>query len=234
MGLEYLIQLIVYYATERNLRLSTIRVIKFLYLTDLYFARYNQGKTLTGWPWKFWKFGPWCVQSWQAVQDAVDRGLIEAKTYPSEFDEEDYYLFEVKLDKEPDLEASLPIYVISPLKLAIKKWGDDTHALLDHVYFETEPMDRVGRGELLDFSKAFPPEKPKQIVMNKLPSEKIQQGKELLTKMKDKFAQGRKISLELSTSQIIDESYLEAIEYLDDEDLAPGLTGRAEIKDIET
>jgi hypothetical protein len=48
-----LIQFIVCQATEFEASLTPIRVIKFLYLADLYDARENKGETLTGWPWAF-------------------------------------------------------------------------------------------------------------------------------------------------------------------------------------
>ena len=48
-----LIQFIVCQATEFGASLSPIRVVKFLYLADLYHARENKGETLTGWPWAF-------------------------------------------------------------------------------------------------------------------------------------------------------------------------------------
>lgn len=43
-----LIQFIVCQATEIGVSLSPIRVVKFLYLADLYHARENKGETLTG------------------------------------------------------------------------------------------------------------------------------------------------------------------------------------------
>lgn len=48
-----LIQFVVYQATEFGASLSSIRVVKFLYLADLFHARENKGETLTGWPWAF-------------------------------------------------------------------------------------------------------------------------------------------------------------------------------------
>jgi hypothetical protein len=42
-----LIQYIVCYATEKGVKLSPIRLVKFLYLADLYWARENNGKILT-------------------------------------------------------------------------------------------------------------------------------------------------------------------------------------------
>lgn len=56
-----LIQYITWLATERGEVLSPIRLVKFLYLTDLYHARKNEGDTLTGWPWKFVHYGPFLL-----------------------------------------------------------------------------------------------------------------------------------------------------------------------------
>lgn len=36
----------------------------------------------------------------------------------------------------------------------MKKWAGDTFGLLDHVYFETEPMKSVDPGDSLDFSRS--------------------------------------------------------------------------------
>ena len=70
-----LIQFIVCQATEFGVSLTPIRAIKFLYLADLYHARENDGQTLTGWPWKFVYFGPYCTGSFLALKRAVDDGL---------------------------------------------------------------------------------------------------------------------------------------------------------------
>ena len=47
-----LIQYIIWYASERGMKLSPIRLVKFLYLADLYWARENNGETLNEWPWR--------------------------------------------------------------------------------------------------------------------------------------------------------------------------------------
>jgi hypothetical protein len=80
-----LIQFIVCQATEFGASLSPIRVVKFLYLTDLYHARENNGETLTGWPWKFVYFGPYCSESITALNGAVNDGLIDAKSFESKY-----------------------------------------------------------------------------------------------------------------------------------------------------
>jgi uncharacterized phage-associated protein len=84
-----LIQFIVCQATEFGASLSPIRVVKFLYLADLYHARENNGKTLTEWPWKFVYFGPYCTESFLALKRAVYDGLIEAKPFESKYDDKE-------------------------------------------------------------------------------------------------------------------------------------------------
>jgi hypothetical protein len=81
-----LIQFIVCQATKFGASLTPIRVVKFLYLADLYHARENKGETLTGWPWKFVYFGPYCTESFLALRRAVDDGLMEAKPFESKYD----------------------------------------------------------------------------------------------------------------------------------------------------
>jgi len=108
-----LIQFIVCQATEFGAPLSPIRVVKFLYLTDLYHARENKGETLTGWPWKFVYFGPYCSESITALNEAVNDGLIDAKSFESKYDEKDRFLYSCRLEKEPDVAKDLSLYVWS-------------------------------------------------------------------------------------------------------------------------
>ncbi|MCK1859649.1 hypothetical protein MXE00_14905, partial [Legionella pneumophila] len=40
-------------------QLGPIHIIKYVYLADLYYAKFNTGQTFTGADWSFYKFGPW-------------------------------------------------------------------------------------------------------------------------------------------------------------------------------
>jgi hypothetical protein len=42
---------------------------------------------------------------------------------------------------------------VGQIQAAIKKWADDTFALLDYVYFETEPMAGLSPGKPSIFLK---------------------------------------------------------------------------------
>src|SRR3990170_176382 len=169
-----LIQFIVCQATEFGASLSPIRVVKFLYLADLYYARENKGETLSGWPWKFVYFGPYCSESITALNEAVNNGSIDAKSFESKYDEKDRFLYSCRSENGSDVESQLSIHVWSSLKEAIKKWADDTPGLLDYVYYDTEPMEDAKRGDLLDFSKARLPIKLPKLEMKKISKSKAE------------------------------------------------------------
>ena len=74
-----LVHLIVWHAAETGNALTPLRLVKFLYLADLYYARAHRGETLTGWPWAFVHYGPYCSEAMDTIQEAVRRRLVEAK-----------------------------------------------------------------------------------------------------------------------------------------------------------
>ena len=229
---EELIQAIVWYASKRGEKLTTLRLVKFLYLADLYHARVSNGKTLTNWPWAFVYFGPWCKQVNEAIDYAAKNGLVFAKEYPSKYDDEkDYRLFWVEnMDEEPKVIDALPTYVRSRLQWAIQKWAADSYGLLDYVYFETEPMVETSPGELLDFSKSRIPEARKNVNMKKLAKGKLEEAKKAVARLQEKYKSG--ISARPSQGPT-DSVYQEFVSKLDEEDLETGLEGTAELDDLE-
>ncbi len=229
-----LIQFIVCQTTEFEASLSPIRVVKFLYLADLYHARENKGKTLTGWPWKFVYFGPYCGESITALNEAVNDGLIDAKSFESKYDEKDRFLYSCRSEKEPDIAKDLSLYVWSSLKEAIKKWADDTPGLLDHVYYDTEPMKDVKRGDLLDFSKAHLPIELPKLEMKKISKSKAEKAKQLISALREQYhASSYKLSEE-KVQMVRDGAYRKSLPLVDDEDLEEGLSGVAKIGNVES
>ena len=229
-----LIQFIVCQATEFGASLTPIRVVKFLYLADLYHARENRGETLTGWPWKFVYFGPYCGESIVALNEAVNNGLIDAKSFESKYDERDRFLYTCHLEKEPDTANDLSLYVWSSLKEAIKKWADDTPGLLDHVYYDTEPMEDVKRGDLLDFSKARLPIELPKLEMKKISKSKAEKAKQLISALRKQYqASSYKLSEE-KVQMVRDGAFRKSLPLVDDEDLEEGLSGIAERGNVES
>lgn len=233
INVENLIHLIVWKASGRGEKLTTLRLVKFLYLADLYHARISRGKTLTGWPWAFVYFGPFCEQAKEAIDNAAKTGVVQFEEYPSKYDDEkDYRLFWVEdTDGEPNVIDSIPTYVWSKLQWAIQKWADDSFGLLDYVYFETEPMLEAKRGGALDFTKAQMPEVPKKVQMKKVPKAKIEEAKRAVDRLKEKY----KNAIGSRPPQgPIDTLFLKAVNQLEGEDLSEGLQGTAELGDLES
>lgn len=228
-----LIKYIVWYATQQDTKLTMNRLVKFLYLADLYYARIKNGQTITGFPWRFIYYGPYCSEVWSAIDKATEEGLICKETYESKFgDDKEYNLFWCRDDAAEELGNKIHVGVIGQLQKAIKEFGDDTPQLLDYVYFDTEPMKDAKKGNVLDFSKAGKLESIEKIQLKKLSPEKINQAREKIKKLSDGLNADRKrlLKSEQEARKYKDESYYKFLEFLDGEELEVGLKGTAKIK----
>lgn len=152
--ISLLLGAIAHTALERGNRLTKIRLVKFLYLFDLFWAQ-SQKYTFTNWPWAFVHYGPYCRESTDTIDHAERSGFLSAESYESHFRDEDYRLYgpgnritEAEVDK---VKNGMPVYVWSRLFSSVKKWYDDTYGLLDYVYFHTGPMANVQPRERLSF-----------------------------------------------------------------------------------
>jgi hypothetical protein len=223
---ENLIQYITWYATEQGEVLTPIRLVKFLYLADLFYARKFHGETLTKWPWRFVHYGPFCGEALKAIDIAIKYELIEAISYESKFDDEAHFLYKYHLEKDHPFHEVLPISITAPLENAIKRWGGDTYQLLDYIYFETEPMEEVQFRDLLDFNKARKPQIIESVEIKSLSKDKIKKAKEAIQKLKKSF------SISSAKSNVVvpiyDEIYHSAIEIMDADEIAE-FSGYAEI-----
>jgi hypothetical protein len=226
-----LIRYIVWYATQRGMKLTTTRVVKFVYLADLFYARSTGGKTLTDFPWKFIHYGPYCPDVMAELEFAAKGNLIFEDRRESKFGDKDYFLYTCQDTEAENIESEIPTSVLSPLRESIKLFGEDTQALLDHVYFETEPMSGVRKGDLLDFSKVVQTRIQKLPTIPKLPKEKIKEAKRrvqrLVEQMENDWADLRKDSI--SYPEPMDEVHIRALEIMDGEGVAEGTKGSAEI-----
>lgn len=152
-------------AVQRGGRPTKIRLVKFLYLLDLYSAQAcdrAEKRTFTNWPWAFIHYGPYCRESTDAIDLAVKHGFLAAYSYESSFSDEDYRLYgpggkfnEADVDKVMD---SMPIHVSARLRSAVKRWYDDTYGLLDYVYFRTGPMEHARPNDVLSFANEHMPD----------------------------------------------------------------------------
>jgi hypothetical protein len=125
-----------------------------VYLAELEYYRRTR-RRLTNLDWRFHHFGPY------AFSLAGYLGDPDTDTLPSEFQrvavpelgERD------KVASDHDSEQAVADVV--------RQWGDaDLNALLDYVYFETEPMQSARRGDHLDFSLVLPLHATRRLVIN--------------------------------------------------------------------
>jgi hypothetical protein len=122
------------------------RVVKLIYLADLEWRR-RHGVPLVNVVWRFLHFGPYAYEFVPLLGDPdMEVAEFEGKTARR-------FVFDLS-----DLGAPrVPEDVGGIIGNLVRKWGDaDINRLLDHVYFETEPMENVHRGDILDFSTIRP------------------------------------------------------------------------------
>ncbi len=220
-----LIDYIVWYATTRGEVLTDIRLVKFLYLADLYYARREIGKTLTVWPWAFIYYGPFCGEALDTIEKAVKKGVIEAKPYQSRYDGEQHFVYTSPHQERPKISERLPLDVMGALEEAIRKWGSDTPHLLDYVYFETEPMLNAKPGQLLDFSSAHWPVREEPVEMRRLSRDQILEGKQLLAKLRDRTERGFVNLAQEADQEIRDALYIAFVAHLEDQEPLPEIQG---------
>jgi uncharacterized phage-associated protein len=227
-----LIEFITWYATENEISLTTVRLVKFVYLADVYFARKHEGDTLTHFPWAFVNYGPYCRQVMEEIDKAVSSGLIDRRSFESHYAEgKEYHIYLCRDERVERITDEIPLEVLSPLTTAIMRYGDDTAQLLDHVYFETEPMIDALKGDILNFSKCRPLISSASIAIKKIPKEKIEIARQHIKSLVEKSHHGRmkKDSESREIAKFKDDIYYKALEMMDEEDLRTGLEGSAKI-----
>lgn len=225
-----LIDYIVWYATTRGDVLTPIRLVKFLYLSDLYYARKTGGAIITGWPWAFVHYGPYCSESLKAIDEAIQKGILEAKPFQSRYDGEQHFIYRSPRRERPRASTTWPLDVCAALEEAIRKWAGDTGRLLDYVYFETEPMLSARPRERLDFSTAAWPTKEDPLPMRRLPKEKILEGRRLLQKLREHSEAGLKQLLREGEREVRDAPYRTLLEHLEQDEALPEIEGSATLE----
>jgi len=111
----------------------------------LEWRRLHAGEPLAKLSWRFLHFGPYAVELASILGGSdVEKTEFESGKVCHQFSFEPD---ELEGPQVPDEAGRL----IAGL---VKTWGDaDLNALLDYVYFDTEPMEGAERGQLLDFSR---------------------------------------------------------------------------------
>jgi len=134
-------------------QLGPIHIIKYAYLADLSFARFNNGQSFTGIDWQFYKFGPWSQAVHTRIEPALNAIHANRNQFSSNYeDKEDWVRWDLHDDRLLyEKQRALPPAITMHLKHDIHKFGKDTPSLLDYVY-KTKPMLYASPNEYLDLS----------------------------------------------------------------------------------
>ena len=121
---------------------ARIRLAKLLYLFDVEYWRVH-GRPFTHLRWRFLHYGPYdtalepYLGSDEVTTASGHRAYVARGSYE-----------DVSVD---DILALSDRMILDRI---VQQWGlEDLPVLLDYVYFGTEPMENVARGEVLDFSR---------------------------------------------------------------------------------
>ncbi len=144
----------VFYLLERaensEIPVGKTRLVKLLYLLDVELYRLRQ-HVFTELDWIFYKYGPYSNEVETALSQLdiseVDIPIAGARVFQ-------------KLDIDiGQYEGRLEIETKAVIERLLEDWGTaDLNELLDHVYFETEPMLKAKFKQRLDFSMIKPKE----------------------------------------------------------------------------
>lgn len=148
MNRELVRELTLYVASQlrdMDSPISTIRLVKFLYLIDLEYYRRNY-ETLTGLDWKKYKFGPYAFEL-PSIFKSLDLDLEPEEVLTSSGRGVTF-----KSQGQHPLPGGIDSFGASIVNRTIKlQAGHDTPALLENVY-ATLPVKHGKFGEPLDFT----------------------------------------------------------------------------------
>jgi len=202
--------------------LGPIHLLKYTYLADMDYARFNEGRTYSGIDWKFHHFGPWSLEAFQEIDAALE--IIEAtkNMFPSTFGDKDCVRWNVEFDqyKFADLKSELPLEVKQSLQKNVHRFRNDTTLLLHYVY-ATPPMLNAAPEELMDFRVMVPapPEVREEFTpyLVRLTGKKRKQLKQGMDVLRERFmAEAGKTTIRQdSISGKLDDVYMEGIQWLD-------------------
>ncbi len=129
--------------------LGRIHLLKYVYLADLAHVE-AKGSSFTGIEWRFYKFGPWATEAFEAIEPLVRRIGAEERTVPSRISDDSVrYVVDRDDDELREAERALPVSVSLAVRRAVREHGDDTSSLL-HAVYSTAPMLHARPGERLE------------------------------------------------------------------------------------
>lgn len=199
---------------EREGTANKTKLLKLLYLADIEYYRAT-GRTMTGFNWIFYLYGPWAPEYDALLKQLQDENAIRLQAWASAGVEGERII----LNEEAQLEKLIPTAnAFLRTRRLIDVWADKgVSSLLDYVYFETEPMRDARKMESLDFSKVSAEPPP--------PYRRAKSGTDVkeLRRLKEKFQEITKKTLSEPSGVRHDQApydatYVKALEVLDEQE----------------
>ncbi|MBW1650342.1 MAG: hypothetical protein JRJ44_06645 [Deltaproteobacteria bacterium] len=225
--IELLLQYILLIASKQDdftdQSLGEIHLIKYVYLADLEYAKYNKGNTYTELEWKFHNFGPWSSTLYNHIDLSLNK--IEAVKKSIDGKDKNFIRWNIKntdnslTDK---LGNRLNLIVNGSIQTKVKEHGSCTESLLNDVY-TTLPMLQAAPGEILNFKPVFDEYKDKDDKIENIQKMTDRQKKKrkmliedikknFQKRLKDKKTKKRALPPE---PPIYDDFFFKGVEYLD-------------------
>ena len=140
-------------AQARGNVLNKTKLLKLMYLVDIEHFRTHR-KTLTGFDWIFFLYGPWAAEYDGLIADLEQRDFIEVDSWESGGLSGNRLTAKENRDLEAVLKSTIEFYQV---KHQVETWSDRSLSeLLDYVYFDTDPMRDAVSLQPLDFEKISP------------------------------------------------------------------------------
>jgi len=212
---QELVKRLILYIVDRLVHIdapvSTIRLVKYLYLIDReHFFRYR--KTLTGIDWMMYIYGPY----FQELPRILKQARIDLE--PEEVITPRGVALTFRVYSDQDLEDLVDYATETLINRILERWAyEDIKDLLDYVYSETEPMRNAQYGKRLDFSaieSRFDAYRPERHI--KLPKNISNSIQEMLEKHR------REISKPIVSKSPYDDVYFVAMGIMNQEDIVKG------------
>jgi hypothetical protein len=135
---------------RRDRELGPIHLLKYTYLGDLAFAESNGGKPYSGVRWRFHKFGPWSLELYEYLPQAIQVSGAATRHLQSAYKEDAVRWSLPRPARVVDIQSRLPASVSAAIGNDVKHYYNDTYSLLHYVY-RTAPMLCAAPGEDLAF-----------------------------------------------------------------------------------
>jgi hypothetical protein len=136
--------------------LTTTTLVKLTYLVDYFTATETGGAPFTETPWEFLHYGPFHSSLLPALALLVTAGAIDEQTGGGV--DKDYTVYSLPTHREPKSldDLGVPRNARMNVERRLREFSGDQSALLNFVYYETEPMQGATPASRLDFSVCQP------------------------------------------------------------------------------